>query len=494
MEVHVRELFPGRWMEDKSGTVDIDASIENGKSVGIVRVDLQSTLADLRLALNRQFEAERVPANYAFVERLGKQLVEIWQEEEALLRVKDLVGRDPEILIVETTGEPGASRKGKRQRKASNANATERPRSARDSSRRQQRGGRNRKDSNQRRDRRPSYADFPEDETRFYYSDNSRSNRNSGRARWSDERERTEDRSRSRRRSQSRKRRGGGSTFRRRYSKSVEPRLRQDDSDPDIPEEDRDRMDRERPGTVRIRKEQRVTKEVIGDEGRVGVRLPVKRSMLKKSVSVEDLRSATSSTVSDLDGFRTADSVTMDDYFLDRPALSYSALNLRELEKDPVNYRKKFETSKMERRLAGLFGKVRGIEEKTALLKNIGEEHWRGRFLQLRRNTLPLEERVKELEEEEAELMDNLVRLFELRKPIRYELYGDYRKNAYILQAQRLQNDMVQLNNQIENIDLDLLKYRKMRKLAEEQTQGLARDIQREKFLRHLLLGRTLAV
>jgi len=35
MEIHVRELFAGKWMEDK--TVDVEDSLENGRSVGIVR-------------------------------------------------------------------------------------------------------------------------------------------------------------------------------------------------------------------------------------------------------------------------------------------------------------------------------------------------------------------------------------------------------------------------------------------------------------------------
>jgi hypothetical protein len=102
MELHVRELFAGKWMEDKS--VDVEDSIENGRSVGIVRfvhlktdifyhtklselshvfksfdrVDLHSNLADLRKEIDQQISQDNdMPSRFGFVERLGKQLVEV---------------------------------------------------------------------------------------------------------------------------------------------------------------------------------------------------------------------------------------------------------------------------------------------------------------------------------------------------------------------------------------------------------------------------------
>lgn len=57
-----------------------------------------------------------------------------------------------------------------------------------------------------------------------------------------------------------------------------------------------------------------------------------------------------------------------------------------------------------------------------------GQDQWRSRFLQLRRNTGPLEERMKDLENQEEDVQENLLRLFELRKPMRYGIYGEHRQ------------------------------------------------------------------
>ena len=93
----------------------------------------------------------------------------------------------------------------------------------------------------------------------------------------------------------------------------------------------REEIERERPATVRIRRERSLTEELRipgGVDGLSG-RRPVRNSIMKRSVSIDDLRGDGAGIASDLDGFVTADSGMMDDYFLDRQPFSFSALNLR---------------------------------------------------------------------------------------------------------------------------------------------------------------------
>ncbi|OQV15506.1 hypothetical protein BV898_10372 [Hypsibius exemplaris] len=476
MEIHVRELFAGKWMEDKS-VDDVEDSLANGRSVGIVRVDLHANLADLRKEILQQISPDsEMPARFAFVEKLGKQLIEIWEKEEPILRVQDLVGREPEILIVERAAnnqkpvkdQPREKdvKKAHRHRKGhKRLGGIEYPEPSR--RRREDQQLEERYSADEARSRQLSRRLEP----RFMLDDTDEHDANPSRAHRLDREPEKESNTKI----------GYEGTFQTeerpvRHLRGFDWQTRED-------------IERNRPATVRIRREKSLTEELRfrGDD-----RPTIKNSIVKKSISIDDLRSP----ASDVNGFDTADSVAMDDYFLDRQPFSFSALNLRDLENKKLSKAKElFEPSKMERRIMGLLNRIRDVEEKISLLKNIGQEHWRGRFYQLRRITAPMEARVQQLEDEEDDIQGNLIRLFELRNPLTGHVAAVYggtlNKSAYVIEVEKVQNLINQLSTQLENVDLDLMKYRKMRSIAESQNASLSRDINREKFLRHLLLDRS---
>lgn len=80
---------------------------------------------------------------------------------------------------------------------------------------------------------------------------------------------------------------------------------------------------RKEPGTVRIRKERKVTEEV-NFAGNVPKPL-IRNSIMKKSFSIDDLRSPPSTP----EEYLTGDSVVMDDYFLTRKPTRYRGVDIR---------------------------------------------------------------------------------------------------------------------------------------------------------------------
>ncbi|GAV06813.1 hypothetical protein RvY_16737 [Ramazzottius varieornatus] len=475
-------------------TVDVEDTVEKGRSVGIVQVDLQKTLADLRAEITQQIvqDGDEVPPRFAFVEKLGDELVEISQQEEKLLRVKDLVGKQAEILIVEKPAEITLVAAKRSSVRRSRNLRKELPRNSGPDKRSRPRNQRGRGSSEdfsdapsprttgkvgkKERNSKESESDPEEMREAWYTSANLRRQlRQLGRERrYEDEedsssvasprkdrasrgvqvearrdrnryrsgdsvsprkrnrRRRTRTTSKSRTGPRSRQRRPGSSkqdTFRLpqlvRTSQAVakfekknigrlEKRAERGEENVSLQSGEAEEHD-DRPATVRIRRERSLTEEVrIPQVSSSARRLPPLVSSLRpRSYSIDGGNSQA------LEGYFTPDSPTMDQYFLNRQPFSYSALNLRELEKkQETRYNNRFEMSKMERRVRGLLGRVRAIEEKIRLLKSIGQEHWRGRFYQLRRNVMPLEERAKQLNDEEDELQENLIRLFELKKPL----------------------------------------------------------------------------